>query len=109
RRISASKGYEDPTCIEIGDCWGALKLPYAIEISKAYPHDFMQVGRVRVHLKREDGTLCNPDIKSTTPALDHCCRERYDASSFSHGSKAPREKQKTGGSVVKFSISRNFF
>ncbi|KAI3945041.1 hypothetical protein MKW92_000830 [Papaver armeniacum] len=52
------------TCIEIGDCCGALKLPYAIEINKAYPRDFMQVGRVRVQLKREDGTLCNPDIKS---------------------------------------------
>ncbi|RZC58983.1 hypothetical protein C5167_006286 [Papaver somniferum] len=69
RRISASKGCEDPTCIEIGDCCGALKLPYAIEINKAYPRDFMQVGRVRVQLKREDGTLCNPDIKSSKDFL----------------------------------------
>ncbi|KAI3977684.1 hypothetical protein MKX01_009569 [Papaver californicum] len=64
RRISAAKGCEDPTCIEIADCCTALKLPFAVEINKAYPRDFMQVGRVRVQLKREDGTLCNPDIKS---------------------------------------------
>ncbi|OVA17603.1 Signal recognition particle [Macleaya cordata] len=64
RRISASKACENPTCIEIGDCCSALKLPFAIEVNKAYPRDFMQVGRVRVLLKREDGTLYNPDIGS---------------------------------------------
>ncbi|KAG5223368.1 signal recognition particle protein [Salix suchowensis] len=48
-------GCENPTCIEIGDCCSHLKLPFAIEIDKAYPRDFMQVGRVRVLLKREDG------------------------------------------------------
>ncbi|KAL5977546.1 signal recognition particle 19kDa [Asimina triloba] len=31
---------------------------------KAYPRDFMQRGRLRVKLKNEDGTLCNPEITS---------------------------------------------
>ncbi|KAK4793242.1 hypothetical protein SAY86_023677 [Trapa natans] len=64
RRICATKACENPTCIEIGDCCSYLKLPFAIEIDKAYPRDFMQIGRVRVCLKREDGTLVNPAIRS---------------------------------------------
>ncbi|XP_004147903.1 signal recognition particle 19 kDa protein [Cucumis sativus] len=64
RRIGVSKACENPTCVEIGDCCGHLKLPFAIEIDKAYPRDFMQRGRVRVLLKKEDGTLSNPAITS---------------------------------------------
>ncbi|KAL1334308.1 hypothetical protein AAHE18_11G167900 [Arachis hypogaea] len=65
RRIGLSKACENPTCAEIGDCCSYLKLPFAIEIDKAYPRDFMQRGRVRVLLKKEDGTLFNPTISST--------------------------------------------
>uniref|UniRef100_A0A0A0L2H8 Signal recognition particle 19 kDa protein n=1 Tax=Cucumis sativus TaxID=3659 RepID=A0A0A0L2H8_CUCSA len=65
RRIGVSKACENPTCVEIGDCCGHLKLPFAIEIDKAYPRDFMQRGRVRVLLKKEDGTLSNPAITSS--------------------------------------------
>ncbi|XP_028776162.1 signal recognition particle 19 kDa protein-like [Neltuma alba] len=64
RRIGLSKACENPTCAEIGDCCSYLKLPFAIEIDKAYPRDFMQRGRVRVLLKKEDGTLYNPSITS---------------------------------------------
>ncbi|KAG6582147.1 Signal recognition particle 19 kDa protein, partial [Cucurbita argyrosperma subsp. sororia] len=64
RRIGVSKACENPTCAEIGDCCSHLKLPFAIEIDKAYPRDFMQRGRVRVLLKKEDGTLSNPAIPS---------------------------------------------
>ena len=64
RRIGLSKACENPTCAEIGDCCSYLKLPFAIEIDKAYPRDFMQRGRVRVLLKKEDGTLFNPTISS---------------------------------------------
>ncbi|GFZ11559.1 Signal recognition particle protein [Actinidia chinensis var. chinensis] len=64
RRISTSKACENPTCAEIGDCCTHLKIPYAIEIDKAYPRDFMQRGRVRVLLKKDDGTLFNPAISS---------------------------------------------
>ncbi|KAI7740240.1 hypothetical protein M8C21_031171 [Ambrosia artemisiifolia] len=64
RRISASKACENPTALEIGDCCGHLKIPFAIEIDKAYSRDFMQVGRVRVMLKRPDGSLHNPLVSS---------------------------------------------
>ncbi|KAK8503346.1 hypothetical protein V6N13_016643 [Hibiscus sabdariffa] len=64
RRISLAKACENPTCVEIADCCSHLKVPNAIEIDKAYPRDFMQRGRVRVQLKKEDGTLCNPAIPS---------------------------------------------
>ncbi|KAJ4823363.1 hypothetical protein Tsubulata_047585 [Turnera subulata] len=47
RRIRTEKACENPTCVEIGDCCHHLKVPYVIEIDKAYPRDFMQVGRVR--------------------------------------------------------------
>ncbi|KAK8674645.1 hypothetical protein V6N13_032753 [Hibiscus sabdariffa] len=62
RRISLAKACENPTCAEIADCCNHLKVPNAIEIDKAYPRDFMQRGRVRVQLKKEDGTLSNPAI-----------------------------------------------
>ncbi|XP_059454379.1 signal recognition particle 19 kDa protein-like isoform X2 [Corylus avellana] len=64
RRISLANACENPTFTEIADCCAHLKLPNAIELDKAYPRDFMQRGRVRVLLKREDGTLCNPAISS---------------------------------------------
>ncbi|KAH9624263.1 hypothetical protein KSS87_008216 [Heliosperma pusillum] len=64
RRICATKACESPNCTEISDCCRHLKLPSAIELDKAYPRDFMQRGRVRVMLKREDGSLTNPEISS---------------------------------------------
>ncbi|KAL9689299.1 hypothetical protein QQ045_009683 [Rhodiola kirilowii] len=64
RRISTSKACENPTCIEIYDSCNNLKIPAAIEIDKA-PRDFMQRGRVRVLLKREDGTFYNPAVTSS--------------------------------------------
>lgn len=64
RRICASKACENPTIVEIGDCCQYLRLPCAIEIDKAYSRDFMQRGRVRVQLKRDDGTLVNSAIPS---------------------------------------------
>ncbi|KAK8943294.1 Signal recognition particle 19 kDa protein [Platanthera zijinensis] len=65
RRIGASKACENPTCIEIVDCCKHLKIPSAIELDKAYPRDFMQRGRVRVLLKRGDGSLYNHLIGSS--------------------------------------------
>ncbi|ERN06556.1 hypothetical protein AMTRI_Chr01g135650 [Amborella trichopoda] len=64
RRIGVSKACENPTCVEIGDSCNHLKLPFAIEVDKAYPRDFMQRGRVRVLLKKEDGSFYNPSIRS---------------------------------------------
>ncbi|XP_078150096.1 signal recognition particle 19 kDa protein-like [Carex rostrata] len=50
--------------MEISDCCGHLKIPHAVEIDKAYPRDFMQVGRVRFQLKKSDGSFWNPAISS---------------------------------------------
>ncbi|XWS18726.1 hypothetical protein CRYUN_Cryun32bG0069300 [Craigia yunnanensis] len=69
RRISLTKACENPTCAEISDCCSHLKLANAIEIDKAYPRDFMQRGRVRVQLRKEDGTLYNPAISSSKYSL----------------------------------------
>ena len=97
RMISLSKACENPNCIEISDCCKHLKLPSAVEvhpkywnfslislqrrvydlssytpqIDKAYPRDFMQVGRVGVQLKREDGTFLNPAITSSNAHLTY--------------------------------------
>jgi signal recognition particle subunit SRP19 len=64
RRINETKACENPTCVEINDCCLHLKLPSAIELDKAYPRDFMQRGRVRVQLKKEDGSPFNPAIST---------------------------------------------
>ncbi|XVE88492.1 hypothetical protein DITRI_Ditri19aG0073600 [Diplodiscus trichospermus] len=71
RQISLTKACENPTCAEIADCCGHLKLANAIEIDKAYPRDFMQRGRVRVQLRKEDGTLYNPAISSRKQVMLH--------------------------------------
>ncbi|XVF40019.1 hypothetical protein PTKIN_Ptkin01aG0078900 [Pterospermum kingtungense] len=71
RRISLTKACENPTCAEIADCCSHLKLAHAIEIDKAYPRDFMQRGRMRVQLRKEDGTLYNPAISSRKQLMLH--------------------------------------
>lgn len=47
-----------------------------LQPKKEYPRDFMQEGRVRVQLKREDGSLNNLDICSSkdvrTTSVLHC-------------------------------------
>lgn len=64
RRIAAAKACPDPTCIEIADSCAHLKIPRAIELDKAYPRDFFQVGRVRVQLTNDDGSPVNPAIRT---------------------------------------------
>ena len=36
-----------------------------LQLDKAYPRDFMQRGRVRVLIKKDDGSLFNPQIDSS--------------------------------------------
>jgi hypothetical protein len=38
-----------------------------MQLDKAYPRDFFQVGRVRVQLVNDDGTPVNPAIKTSKP------------------------------------------
>ncbi|KMS98618.1 hypothetical protein BVRB_3g070160 [Beta vulgaris subsp. vulgaris] len=104
RRISASKACENPTCDEIGDCCKFLNLPYHKEVEKAYPRDFMQRGRVRVLLKREDGSLCNPEISSRKHLMlriaemvpRHIGRTTKKQESASSSSTAPAKSGKGG-------------
>ncbi|XP_047338322.1 signal recognition particle 19 kDa protein [Impatiens glandulifera] len=104
RRISATKACENPTCSEIGDCLNHLKIPFVIEIDKAYPRDFMQRGRVRVSLKKEDGTLSNPAIGSRKEMMIHVAdlvrrhpgRTKKQEPSASTSSAAPSKSGKGG-------------
>ncbi|PWA36870.1 Signal recognition particle, SRP19 subunit [Artemisia annua] len=106
RRIPFSKACENPTALEIGDCCGHLKIPFAIEIDKAYPRDYMQVGRVRVNLKRPDGTLNNPliankkqlmiRIAELVPRHPGRVKKQEAASSTSNAAAAPSKSGKGG-------------
>ncbi|XP_058757307.1 signal recognition particle 19 kDa protein [Vicia villosa] len=106
RRIGISKSCENPTCVEIGDCCNYLKLPFAIEIDKAYPRDFMQRGRVRVLLKKEDGTLINPAISSRKQLMlsiaemvprHHGRTKKQETASASTTTAGPSNKSGKGG------------
>ncbi|KAL1532533.1 signal recognition particle 19kDa [Salvia divinorum] len=71
RRINAGKACENPACTEVYDCCAHLKIPCVVESEKAYPRDFMQRGRVRVMLKKEDGSFYNPAIFSRKQLMLH--------------------------------------
>ncbi|RCV06078.1 hypothetical protein SETIT_1G135000v2 [Setaria italica] len=62
RCVAAGKACPDPTCAEIADCCSHLKIPCRIESDQAYPRDFLQLGRVRVQLKGDEGSPVNPEI-----------------------------------------------
>ncbi|KAF5753461.1 putative signal recognition particle, SRP19 subunit [Helianthus annuus] len=105
RRISASKACENPTALEIGDCCGHLKIPFAIEIDKAYSRDFMQAGRVRVMLKRSDGNLHNPLIASKKQLMLRVAElvprhpgriKRQEAAASASNAAAPSKSGKAG-------------
>jgi signal recognition particle subunit SRP19 len=38
-----------------------------MQLDKAYPRDFFQVGRVRVQLTNDDGSPVNPAIRTSKP------------------------------------------
>ncbi|XP_057421716.1 signal recognition particle 19 kDa protein [Lotus japonicus] len=106
RRIGISKACENPTCAEIGDCCSYLKLPFAIEIDKAYPRDFMQRGRVRVLLKKDDGSLFNSDISSRKQLMlriaemvprHHGRVKKQETASTSTSTAGPSNKSGKGG------------
>ncbi|KAK9794928.1 hypothetical protein WJX73_010067 [Symbiochloris irregularis] len=62
RRIPKEKACEDPTAPEIVDCVvKGLNIPGELE-PKSYCRDFFLRGRVRVSLRKPDGTLTNPNI-----------------------------------------------
>ncbi|KAG2466946.1 signal recognition particle 19 kDa protein [Polypterus senegalus] len=67
RRIAAEKAVENPTCSEIHNVLGAAGMNAVCE-NKLHPRewnrDWQFRGRVRVQLKKEDGSLCNEQFSS---------------------------------------------
>ncbi|KAK1438537.1 hypothetical protein QVD17_04346 [Tagetes erecta] len=104
RKIPASKACQNPTAFEIGDCCNHLKIPHAIEKDKAYSRDLMQVGRVRVMLKRSDGSLHNPLIASKKQLMlriaelvpKHAGRIKKPEAATSSSNAAPLKSGKAG-------------
>ncbi|CEG48428.1 signal recognition particle 19 kda family protein [Plasmopara halstedii] len=62
RRISKEQACDTPIADEMSEICTFLRLPHVLEPAKKYPRDWMVVGRIRVRLVRDDGTLENPEI-----------------------------------------------
>ncbi|XP_036383236.1 signal recognition particle 19 kDa protein [Megalops cyprinoides] len=67
RRIPIEKAVENPTCAEIRDVLAAAGVNVEVE-NKMYPREWNRDvqfrDRVRVQLKKEDGSLCNEKFSS---------------------------------------------
>ncbi|XP_018613806.1 signal recognition particle 19 kDa protein [Scleropages formosus] len=67
RRIPTEKAVENPTCCEIRDVLTAAGLNVFVE-NKMYPREWNRDvqfrGRVRIQLKKDDGSLCNEKFSS---------------------------------------------
>eukprot|EP00271_Cylindrocystis_brebissonii_P023398 TRINITY_DN9687_c0_g1_i1.p1 TRINITY_DN9687_c0_g1~~TRINITY_DN9687_c0_g1_i1.p1 ORF type:complete len:154 (-),score=26.40 TRINITY_DN9687_c0_g1_i1:822-1283(-) len=62
RRIVLSSAVENPTLAELCGCCEYLRLCFHPEPDKGYSRDLMERGRLRVQLKKDDGTLANPFV-----------------------------------------------
>ncbi|PSC72194.1 signal recognition particle 19 kDa -like [Micractinium conductrix] len=69
RRIPKELACEAPNALEILECiQKGLNLEAEAEM-KSYPRDWLVPGRVRVKLRNDDGSLCNPDIPTRRELL----------------------------------------
>jgi len=57
RRLPKDKCVSNPSVQEMGEVTKLLGVRYVVEPDKAYPRDFLLRGRLRVELKREDGSF----------------------------------------------------
>jgi signal recognition particle subunit SRP19 len=73
RRVPLAKAIERPTILDIAEIAIQLDLPYIIEQDKGYSRDFMQLGRIRVQLKDDNGNPLNKLIQSKKQFLFYCC------------------------------------
>ncbi|KAE8144253.1 signal recognition particle, SRP19 subunit [Aspergillus avenaceus] len=64
RKVGAELAVENPLARDIVDAAQMLGLNVGFEPEKLHPKDWANPGRVRVHLKNEDGKLVNPKIKN---------------------------------------------
>lgn len=69
RKIPVAKACENPTLVELCDCLSYLKLNFRVEPEKTYSRDFTQRGRLKVQLKKDDGTPVNALIPTRKALL----------------------------------------
>ncbi|XP_028911734.1 signal recognition particle 19 kDa protein isoform X2 [Ornithorhynchus anatinus] len=81
RRIPVEKAVENPTSTEIQDVCAAVGLNVLVEKNKMYSRewnrDMQYRGRVRIQLKRDDGSLCFPQFPSLGNVI--CSRDDTQA------------------------------
>ena len=65
RKVGSELAVENPLARDIMDAVQMLGLQAGLEADKLHPKDWANPGRVRVHLKSEDGRLVNPKIKNS--------------------------------------------
>ena len=68
RRVPKAKAVDNPLCTEIRDVCQSQQLGVEFEGTKHYPRevtkDQIHTGRVRVQIKKEDGSPLNENIRS---------------------------------------------
>ncbi|CAD7957450.1 unnamed protein product [Amoebophrya sp. A120] len=74
RRLGKEHCVAHPTAPEMAEAGKQLQLRVALEMSKCYPRDWLVQGRVKVLLKKEDGSFCNPEIKTKRDFLKQVCK-----------------------------------
>ncbi|XP_071443665.1 signal recognition particle 19 kDa protein [Hetaerina americana] len=74
RRISKDKCVENPTHQEIRDVLAAAGMKVGVEnklYSRETSKEMLYRGRIRVQLKNDDGSPCNPDFPSRDSVLEY--------------------------------------
>jgi len=75
RRLPKENCVENPTYIELRDVLSVTKLKFAVE-NKQYPRERSRElnyrGRIRVQLKNDDGTLCDPEFPTRESVMLYC-------------------------------------
>jgi len=105
RRVARSLCIENPTHQEIKDVLVAAGLTVGVE-NKCYPReknkDAQTRGRVRVHLKNDDGTPVDKSFPSRDSVLTHLCemipklKSRQQKQSSSASGQAQQQAGKKG-------------
>lgn len=103
---------ENPTYSEIRDVLSVTKLQVGVE-NKQYPRErskeLLYRGRIRIHLKNDDGTPVNPEFPTRDSLLVYIgekipqlkSRQNKPAEAASSGSGQPQAPATTGGNKKK--------
>jgi len=100
RRVPKDKGVENPTCQEIRDVLAAAGMKIGVEC-KLYPRErsreLTYLGRIRVQLKNDNGSPCNPEFPDRDSVFLYCCNTIPKLKSRV-GGKAGGQEQAQGSS-----------